>query len=237
MNNGYIAKEAKRMTKNTTSVLVKASLAALVALAVLYFVTRSDAETSRLFTKIGLGFTLYLVLVGGIRLLNAKRRQGNYANLQIHSKEITKEEAGRTIDDEAAQGKILVEEYIDKSSSATNPKGEKIVLLPSYLLLCDNVITAIPVDKIYWICAQVGYKGGPYIVRIKIFAENKMYDAVGADIDHAKDIVDKIYRYIPNIFSNYDASDLSYKLEEIFRKDYNQFLEFYQQHKQDFLRE
>ena len=39
------------------------------------------------------------------------------------------------------------------------PYGEKIVLTSSYLLLCSTKITVIPRDKIYWTCAQVGYKG------------------------------------------------------------------------------
>lgn len=70
------------------------------------------------------------------------------------------------IDQEASEGKIQVEEYIYEFAEGKKPYGEKIVLMPSYLLLCGNKnkITVIPRDKIYWIVAQVGQKGGSFRV-------------------------------------------------------------------------
>ena len=42
------------------------------------------------------------------------------------------------IDQEASEGKIQVEEYIYEFAEGKKPYGEKIVLMPSYLLLCGN---------------------------------------------------------------------------------------------------
>lgn len=232
MKNGFYAQESKRTRKETYGTMTKAWAAMMIVMLVLYFavtVAGEEGESLELAKKICLGclgFMLFTTLVRVLNSLRVKQRQKNYGNLIIHYKDVEKTAAGHTIDDEAAQGKILVNEYID-----LQPKGERIVLTPSYLLLCEKKITAIPVNKIFWICAQVGYKGGPYIVRVKIFAENKMYHMVGVDIEHVQNMVDKIYRYIPNIFSNYDTFDLSYRLEEVFSKDYDQFLTFYEQHK------
>ena len=104
--------------------------------------------------------------------------------------------------------------------------------MPSYLLLCGgkggpkgtSKVTAIPCQKIYWICAQAGIKGGPFIVRLLIFTENKIYSLTGTDIEHVQRIADKLYQYIPNIFSDYDPFTLSYQLEEIFAKNPADFL-------------
>jgi hypothetical protein len=141
-----------------------------------------------------------------------------------------KEAAGHAIDEEASAG-LLVDEYADYSK----PSGDRFVLLPSFLLLCSGRnVTVIPVDKIFWVCAQVGIQGGSYIVQMRVFAEHKMYRIIGADTEHFKMIEYKIQQYIPNVFSRYDTFDLSYKLEELFNKNYEQFLEFYQQHEKEF---
>ncbi|MDY4173654.1 MAG: hypothetical protein SOY17_13045, partial [Evtepia sp.] len=87
----------------------------------------------------------------------------------------------RIIDREALEGKILVEEYIDKFSDPEKAPGEKIVLMPSCLLLCGgkggpkdiSKVTAIPGQKIYRICSQGHIKGGLFMVRFLIFTENK----------------------------------------------------------------
>lgn len=83
--------------------------------------------------------------------------------------------------------------------------SDRIVILPSYILLISEIekITAIPRDKIYWICSQVGYKGGPYYVRLLIFTEKKLIDFDGNDIEHMEEVAENIYRYIPNVFKNY----------------------------------
>ena len=137
------------------------------------------------------------------------------------------------IDQEASEGKIQVEEYIYEFAEGKKPYGEKIVLMPSYLLLCGNKnkITVIPRDKIYWIVAQVGQKGGSFRVQLLIFTEKKIFNMVGVDIEHVEGIADKIYQYIPNVFSGCDSFSLSYELEKVFAKDRAEFLKFYENEK------
>ena len=105
--------------------------------------------------------------------------------------------------------------------------------MPSYLLLCGNKnkITVIPRDKIYWIVAQVGQKGGSFRVQLLIFTEKKIFNMVGVDIEHVVGIADKIYQYIPNVFSDYDPFILSYELEKVFAKGRAEFLKFYENEK------
>ena len=92
-------------------------------------------------------------------------------------------------------------------------------------------VTAIPCQKIYWICAQAGIKGGPFIVRLLIFTENKIYSLTGTDIEHVQRIADKLYQYIPNVFSGCDSFSLSYELEKVFSKNPAEFLEIYKNEK------
>ena len=82
------------------------------------------------------------------------------------------------IDQEVAEGKVLLEKYIYEFTEGKKPYGQRIMLLPSYLLLVNGMgkITAIPRDKIYWHCAQVGRKGSSsFIVRLLIFTEKKTF--------------------------------------------------------------
>ncbi len=92
-----------------------------------------------------------------------------------------------------------------------------------------GLVTAIPRDKIYWLCAQVGYKGGPYYVRLLVFTERKLIDFNGNHIEHTQGIANDLYRYIPNVFSQYDPQELSHKLEQLFNESPAKFLEFYEQ--------
>lgn len=154
----------------------------------------------------------------------------NGENLFLPFGEDTKEAVAKKINQEAAEGKLLVEEYIDECAEGKAPHGEKVTLTPSYLLLGSdrNKITVIPRNKIYWICAQVGQKGGPFYVRLLIFTENKMYALTGVDIEHVEKIAEKLYQYIPNVFCDYDPFLLSYELEKIFAKDRAEFVKLYE---------
>ena len=44
-------------------------------------------------------------------------------------------------------------------------------------------------------------------------------------------IADKLYQYIPNVFSKYDSFILSYELEDLFDKNREAFLKFYEEEK------
>jgi len=239
MQKSFIAREASRSAKSIRGTLLMCAIIMIVILAASLFAADIDPELAEAVEKYSpylYGFAAFMslcVMVTAIRIIQVHRSYTKYINLVVHADETAKDAAGRTIDDEAAQGKILVDEYQNSDREA---KGGRVVLLPSYLLLCQYMrITAIPVGRILWVCAQAGFKGGPYIIRLRVFAENKIYSMDGVDIDHFINIADKLYQHIPNIFYEFDAYDLSYKLEELFSKNYNQFIEFCEKHKQKFL--
>ena len=68
-------------------------------------------------------------------------------------------------------------------------------------------------------------------MKLLIFTENKIYSLTGTDIEHVQGIADKLYQYIPNVFSDYDPFSLSYELEKIFTKNPVEFLEIYENEK------
>ncbi len=235
MKQGYLERESARMNKEVRKTLVKATIVFVCATAVIYFLGRSSID----FTDLSVGsIPFIMVVLAGIvavslviNFLATSRTAVNGSNLYLPYGDRTQEEAGKIIDREALEGNILVEEFIDEFKEPKKAYGEKVVLTPSYLLICgikgglrNANITAIPRDKIYWICAQAGFKGGPFIVRLLIFTENKVYSLTGTDIKYVEGIADKFYQYIPNIFSEYDPFVLSYKLEEIFKNNPADFL-------------
>ena len=234
MQNGFLAQEIGRAGNVAKRFFMVFWVVAVIALAVLFVVSRFEEEVAGYFPMILICSLVVMLLLSIAMFLKdrrAKQQLADHSYMILDYDDVSKKEAGRIIDEEAAQGKILVSEYINDDS-----KAEKIVLLPSYLLFFDMYkVKVIPVHKIFWVCAQVGYKGGPFIVRVKVFAENKMYEMEGGGVDYTINIVDKIYRHLPNIFYDYDAFDLSYKLEEAFTEDYEQFVAFCEEHRQDYL--
>ena len=229
MVKNFLANEADRTFKGIRKFIIICWAVCIAGLSTLFIIAQTEASAMDVLPRFLIGFPVALAAITALlvfRIIKDRRGATEYGNLIVHSDEVPRDVVGRTIDEEADNGMILVDEFIN-----IKPRGPKVMLLRSYLLICDQKVTAIPVDKIFWICAQVGYKGGPFIVRIKIFAERKIYDVDCTFVDHTKDIVDKIYLHIPNIFSEYDVFDLSYRLEEAFNNNYNQFLDFYRQHK------
>ncbi len=186
----------------------------------------SDPQDSKLVIMLGIlaGILLLSVLYGLISsILPAK----NGKNLTLPFKNESKAEATARINREIAEGKLSVDEPIDDA-------GERVYLTASYLLLDNGMgkITVIPRDKIYWLCAQVGIKGrSSYVVRLQIFTELKMFHMDAADIPHTEEVAQRLYEHIPNIFSEYDPFELSYKLEELYEKDRAGFLAFYEKEK------
>lgn len=176
---------------------------------------------------IGASFMLVCFVAG---LICTGRTAVNGKNLRLPFKDRTKEEAGKIINREVAEGRTQVDEYIYDLPLGKKPYGERVILLPSYLLICHDLggITAIPRDKIYWICAQTGRKGqSSYIVRLQIFTELRVFGVDGVEPEYVKGIADKIYQFIPDVFSGYDPFVLSYQLEELYDKDRQAFLELY----------
>ena len=199
----------------------------------LYFATRnsidlSNPEDHQLVVLFGIliGMMVFCTAAGLIQSILPAR---NGKNLILPFEETTKEAAAAIINQEVAEGKSLYEGFMNHNT--IGQYRERILLLPTYLLLIGEMgrVPAIPRDKILWLCAQVGYKGGPYYVRILIFTEKKLFDFDGNDIEHTKEIANALYQYIPNIFSQYDPQELSYSLEKLFKENRAGFWEFYQE--------
>ena len=234
MELGYLERESERTNLAVRKRLTRGGLAAVCILAVLYFLLKdsldfNDPSSREILIYLGI-FVVVMAAAIVVGLFRARGASGNGQNLILPFEENTKEAVAKTINQEVAEGKLQVEEYIDSFAEGKTPHGEKIALTPSYLLLCGdkNKITAIPRSKIYWICAQVGHKGGSYRVRMLVFTEKKIFNMVGVDIEHVQRIADKIYQYIPNVFSDYDTFTLSYELEKLFADNREEFLRFYE---------
>lgn len=238
MKQGYLTQESERENKNSRKTMIKLLIVFVFCIAVLYFLSKDSID----YGNISYGSVpFYLVILIGVvlvavvvRFFITGRTARNGSNLSLPYEERTREEAADIIDREASEGKLLVEEYIEKFTDPEKVHGEKVVLLPSYFLIFNGAgkVTAIPRDKIYWICAQVGKKGGPFMVRLLVFTENKIFKLDGVDIEHVQNIADKLYRYMPNIFSEYDPFELSYELEKIFAKNPEQFFNIYENERQ-----
>ncbi len=198
----------------------------------LYFMTRNAFNLSdhRDFKLAVLFFALagFMVFCTGLGLVVSLRPMKNGKNLTLPYEEDTKEAVAKIINQEVAQGKVLYEGYMN--ADTIGKYNDRVILLPSYLLLIENLggIMAIPRDKIYWLCAQVGRKGGPFYVRLLLFTEEQILFFEGNDVDRIKEIADGLYQYIPNVFAKYDAQELSYSLEKLFRENRDEFWKFYQ---------
>lgn len=240
MKQGYLEQESKRINETVRRRLIKSCIAFIILIVFLYFLLKSsldvnDPSSQTIFSALKmLTGIFFLALV--VRLFRTSRAATNGRNLVLPFGEAEKAVVARVIDQEAAEGKIQVEEYIYDIPQGKRPYGEKIVLTPSYLVLFGDGsrVRAIPRDKIYWICAQVGQKGGPFIVQLQIYTEKKIFTMVGVDIEHVQNIAEKIYRYMPNVFCDYDPFILSYELEKLFAKNREGFLEFYENEKRKY---
>lgn len=235
MVQGFLARESERVNMSARKTLCKLMAVEICFLAVYFFgkdaLNLNDPSYGSivLFLVVLIGISLALCAV---KLIATGRIAQNGSNLYLPYQETTQAAAADIIDTEALEGNILVDEYIDHFTDPKKASGEKIILTPSYLLICGvknglrgmSKVTAIPRDKVCWTCAQVGQKGGPFIVRLLIFTEKKLYSLTGTEIDHVENIASKLYQYIPNIFSDYDPFTLSYQLEEIFVKNPADFL-------------
>ena len=238
MRNGFLAQEAKRQAGVQKKMFKIFGIVAVLAFLVLALAFVAEGEEAagyfEDYSGFFIGVPVFLVLCAIVVFIRRKKRWSSYSNiLLVHRGEAPPEAVGRVIDEEAAQGKILVDEYKYSDGKKDAKKGgARLVLLPSYLLICEERVIAIPTNKIFWVCSQ---NMGEIMVRIKIFAENQMYDSFdGVEREHFNAIANRLYQYIPNIFSGYDVLDLSYKLQDVFLRDYNQFLQFYERHWQDF---
>ena len=242
MNEGFLECEAKKANKRNRKKFLTMMLIYICIVSFLFFALKdiidlNDYESRKIVACFFIFSGIMIVcVVGGLLISKYNIANGNSLNLPF--KEDTKSNVAKLINQEASEGKILVDEYSIKSLVKKEPKGERIVLTNSYLLMFNSMgkVTAIPRDKIYWICAQTGIKGrSSYIVRFMVFTPKKIFSQIeGVDVEHFKNIADKIYQYIPNVFCNYDLFSLSYKLEELFDKNREEFLSFYENEKEKY---
>lgn len=237
MKQGFLEQESKRGNKKTwilllILLLIILCLVAFIGFAVKDSIDLNDDKTRKLipYVFIVLGMIVLSVV---LQIVNSIMTAVNGKNLTLPFKENTKDAVGKVIDREVSEGKVLVEEYID-TLEGEKPHGGRVILTPSYLLLCNGMgnVKAIPRDKIYWICAQAGIKGqSSFIVRLLIFTEKGTFDMEGTDVLHVEKIADKLYQYIPNVFSEYASFPLYYELEKLFEKNRGEFMKLYEEEK------
>ena len=194
----------------------------------------SDRRT-RLIAAVLLGGAGIILISIIITLIFTMRPAKNGKNLLLPLEETTPEKAAEIINREVAEGKILYEGTRDYNTPIKH--DTRVLLTPSYLLLIGysmEKISAIPCDRILWIGAQLGYKGGPYSVRLIIFTREKMLDYGVNDFEQAKRIAEGLYQYIPNVFRNLDWQDVNFPhmLENLYQKNRDLFLEMYEEEKE-----
>ncbi len=230
MNKTFLAQESKNVNEMVRKRMLRCSILIIILILFIYFLGRDIFDTNKSSGKeivyCFTGLIVIVIVANVISLIKTSRVALHGENLILPFQEGTKEEIAEIINQEVENG-VLVEEYIDEFLEGKTPSGERIILTASYLLICGDKVTAIPREKIYWLCAQVGTKGGPYRVRLLIFTEKKLFKVVGVDIEHAQMLADKLYQYIPNIFHEYDTFTVSYQLEEIYQNNKRDFLQIY----------
>lgn len=229
MTNGFLEQESKRANKKRRKLFLIVSVVFVCSMAIIIFGMKDSMDLSEYESrKVLVYLTIITVLMSVlliVGLIGANRVAVKGKNLILPFNENTKEAVGEIIDREILEGNILVEGVFSY--------GCRVILTPSYLLMCDAIgkVTAIPRDKIYWICAQVGSKGSSFTVRLVIFTEKKTFYVEGTDVEQVERMADKIYQYIPNVFSDYDPFILSYQLDKLFDKNRDEFLKFYENEK------
>ncbi len=237
MKQGFLEQLSSQANKRNRKIFTVLLFLFIGILAFIGFAVKDSIDLSDVTTiKFVIGFSvvvLFFFLSISYVLFYTSRTAVNGKNLILPFNEDTKEAVGKIIDREVAEGKTQADEYIETFSDGKQPHGDRILLLPSYLLICNGMarVTAIPRDKIYWLCAQTARKGYSFIVRLVIFTEKKTFYVEGSDIPHLEKIAEKLYQYIPNVFSDYDPFDLSYKLDSLFDKNREEFLKFYKEEK------
>ena len=239
MATNFLERESIAANKKLRRLQLIAITVFIAALAVIYFLVGdelfdfSDERTKTIVAMLlgGAGIMLISTL---ITLILTMRPAKNGKNLLLPLEETTPEKAAEIINREVAEGKILYEGTRDYNTPIKH--DTRVLLTPSYLLLIGysmEKISAIPHDRILWIGAQLGYKGGPYSVRLIIFTREKMLDCGVNDFEQAKRIAEGLYQYIPNVFHDFEWQDVHFPhmLEKLYREDRGKFLALYEEAK------
>lgn len=228
----YLEQESIRENARRRKLFLGAFIFFACISAFLYFALKDSIDLSKPDDKklfvIFVAMAAFMMFCTAVNLLLAMLPAKNGRNLILPLEENTKEAVAEIINSEVAKVGILYEGFVNHNT--IKKYSDRITILPSYVLLIGEIgkITAIPRDKIYWICAQTGYKGGPYYVRLLIFTEKKLIDFDGNDIEHTKEIAENIYQYIPNVFKGCNV----YALEKLYKENYEGFVRLYEEEKQ-----
>ena len=242
MPTNFLEKESISAKKKLRRLLLILVAIFIASIAVIYFGVGDELfdfsdERTKLIAAVLLGGTGIMLIFSFIILIHTMQPAKNGKNLLLPLEETTQEMAAEIINREVAEGKILYEEALDYNTPIKH--DTRVLLTPSYLLLIGysmEKIRAIPRNRILWIGAQIGYKGGPYYVRLIIFTREKMLDCDVNDIEQAKRIAEGLYQYIPNVFRNLDWQDdtddnFPHILEKLYRENRDGFLALYEEAK------
>lgn len=240
MNETFLVQEAIKAGKKSRKICIGGFLFFLCVASILTFALKdsfdlSDVTSQKLLLAFGAlaAVMLVSVFIGMVKSFRVPRKG---QNLKLPLKENSKEAVAAVINKEVAEGKLLIDEYLNYFQEGRKPYGSRVLLTESYLMLTEGtgIFTAIPRDKIYWLCAQPGIKGrSSYIVRFLVFTENGTFSVDGVDVEYAESVAAKFYRYIPNVFQEYDVFQLSYQLEAMYAKNRSAFLAFYEEERQE----
>lgn len=231
MEEPFLEKESREANRRIRKIFVTLTLVVVALFALILVLTKNSGGLGD-FKGILFAMGGFVLLCTAAMLVKSLFVAKNGANLRLPFEGRTKAEVAASINRDIADGSVIVDEFLDYSRESKNPRGERIILLPSYLLLSNGmgIFTAIPRTNILCVFVQVGISGrSSFMSRIQIFTEKKVFYAESADIAHCKDICKKLYTAIPNYFGDYEPHSLPYQLEEMYDKEgvayFREFLE------------
>ncbi len=242
MNQGFLEQEAKQANKRNQKLFIILLLIFIIIITCIGLIVRTSIDINDvtirklLYCLTAFAALLLFSIIAGL-WTSARSALDASKSLILPFRETSRETAKDIINQEVLEEKVLIDHYTDTFTEEQTPYGERLMLLPSYLLLFNGMgkITAIPRDKIYWLCAQMGRREcSSFIVRLLIFTEKKTFYLEGADVSYFEMIAEQFYQYIPNIFNGYDPYQLSYELVSLFDKDRAQFMKLYENAKQSY---
>ena len=229
MTEPFFEKESREANRRIRKLFLTLAVVVAALIALIYALTKNSGGLGE-FKGILFAMGGFVLLCTAAMLVKSLFVAKNGANLRLPFEGRTKAEVAAVINRDIADGSVIVDEFLDYSRESKNPRGERIILLPSYLLLTNGmgIFTAIPRDNILCVLFQVGISGrSSFMSRIQIFTDKKVFYAESADIAHCKDICKKLYTAIPNYFGNYEPHTLPYQIEELYNeKDIAYFREF-----------
>lgn len=227
--------EANRKTRRLalTSFIFFAVLGAILCFALGSSIDTTDPRDKKLVVMFG-GLVALMLIFTAIALIKSCIVCKNGENLKLPFDGQTKEEAARTINNEATNSEFLFDQNAFDFSKGKQPSGDRVIVTPTYLLLCmdRSKVIAIPREKVLWLCAQAGIKGrSSYVVRLLIFTEKSTFTIDDVDVGYVEALAEQLYSFFPNIFDDRDPFPFSYEFEALFNKDRAGFMELYQRQK------